>query len=305
MRTIRLLSLALLILAIPAASFAQFGVSISIAPPAIPVYVQPAVPAPGFLWTPGYWGYGAGYAWHGGYWGPHVGFYGGINYGFGYGGFGYEGGYWNHGEFNYNRSVNNVNVTNIHNTYNKTVINNNTENRVSYNGGEGGIATRPRSEEQAAEREQHTPPVAAQTRHEEAARHEPQQRASVNQGRPAIAATARPGELQNRAAVPRPENAVHPNELPARERAAAPSTGNAKLDQKYQRQQDKVSAQQDKERQKLQQKQDNEHQAMARKNTNDGAKQQVEQRHQQQTQQLQQRHAQQQQHLNQKQQRRA
>ena len=33
------------------------GVSITIAPPALPVYVQPPVPAPGYLWTPGYWAF--------------------------------------------------------------------------------------------------------------------------------------------------------------------------------------------------------------------------------------------------------
>ena len=70
-------------------------------------WVQP--PTIGFLWTPGFWGWGlGGYFWHPGYWGPHVGFYGGINYGFGYGGHGYDGGYWNHGQFMYNRAVNNV-----------------------------------------------------------------------------------------------------------------------------------------------------------------------------------------------------
>jgi hypothetical protein len=50
------------------------------------------IPEPGFLWTPGYWGWGDGaFIFHEGYWGPHIGFYGGINYGFGYVGFGYEG----------------------------------------------------------------------------------------------------------------------------------------------------------------------------------------------------------------------
>ena len=78
-------------------------------------------------------------AWNPGYWGPHIGFYGGVNYGYGYTGTGYEGGYWNNGAFFYNRSVNNVtNVTNITNVYNKTVINNVTVNNVSYNGGQGG-----------------------------------------------------------------------------------------------------------------------------------------------------------------------
>ena len=46
-------------------------------------WVQP--PRVGVLWTPGYWGFVGGvYAFHAGYWGPHVGFYGGVNYGFGY-----------------------------------------------------------------------------------------------------------------------------------------------------------------------------------------------------------------------------
>ena len=35
---------------------------------------------------------GDGFVFYDGYWGPHVGFYGGINYGFGYFGLGFEGG---------------------------------------------------------------------------------------------------------------------------------------------------------------------------------------------------------------------
>ena len=55
-------------------------------------------PAVGVLWTPGYWGWVDGvYLWHAGYWGPHIGFYGGVNYGFGYGGVGCQGGYWRGG----------------------------------------------------------------------------------------------------------------------------------------------------------------------------------------------------------------
>src|ERR1017187_3715438 len=52
------------------------GVSINIAPPVLPIYEQPPLPAPGFLWTPGYWAYGdAGYFWVPGVWvrPPHVG----------------------------------------------------------------------------------------------------------------------------------------------------------------------------------------------------------------------------------------
>src|ERR1700752_177520 len=172
--SVRWLLLAIVMLFIPPPSFGQVvGISITVAPPALPVYVQPIcpgenyiwtpgywaysdddedyywvpgtwvlAPTPGFLWTPGYWGWGgAAFVWHAGYWGPHVGFYGGINYGFGYGGVGFVGGEWRGGVFHYNTAVTNVNTTVIHNTYvNKTVINNNvTVNRVSYNGGAGGV----------------------------------------------------------------------------------------------------------------------------------------------------------------------
>ncbi len=143
-------------------------------PPPLPDYEQPPCPEDGYLWTPGYWNYGAGgyywvpgtwvqpptvgflwtpgywgfaggvYGFHAGYWGPHVGFYGGVNYGFGYGGVGFRGGRWEGGRFAYNTAVNNVNVTVIHNTYNQTVINNNvTVNRVSYNGGAAGVRAAP------------------------------------------------------------------------------------------------------------------------------------------------------------------
>ena len=91
------------------------------------------------LWTPGYWGWGgAAYVYHPGYWGPHIGFYGGVNYGYGYTGYGYEGGYWRNGAFAYNRSVNNITNVHVTNVYEKTVVVNNV-NRVSYNGGNGGL----------------------------------------------------------------------------------------------------------------------------------------------------------------------
>jgi hypothetical protein len=362
----RLLLFALVVLALSAASFAQVSIAIRIGPPALPVYVQPPCPAEGYVWTPGYWAYDyaygdyywvpgtwvpapeVGFLWtpgywgwggdrfifHEGYWGPRVGFYGGINYGFGYFGNGYEGGRWDHDRFFYNRSVNNVNVTNIHNVYNTTVINNITVNRVSYNGGNGGINARPTPEQEAVERERHIAPLAAQAEHAQAARANPELRASVNRGKPPVAATPRPGAFNERGVVPakkagarytpasrdeteqrgsgpvprpanyvpRPGNVVHPNDLPARERPAPPMTGNAELDRKYQQQQEKLFARQDQERQRLQQKQEQDHQKMARQNADEARKQQVEQRHQQQTQQLEQRHVQQQQHLQGKQQ---
>ena len=72
----------------------------------------------GALWTPGYWGfYGGRYSFYPGHWGLHIGFYGGINYGFGYVGFGYEGGYWNSGHFFYNSVYNHLNARVVHNVY--------------------------------------------------------------------------------------------------------------------------------------------------------------------------------------------
>ena len=66
-------------------------------------------PYMGALWTPGYWGWGGGvYFWNPGYWGRRVGYYGGINYGFGYFGTGFWGGYWRGGRFFYNGEYNHL-----------------------------------------------------------------------------------------------------------------------------------------------------------------------------------------------------
>ena len=326
-------------MALPGTASAQvaLGISVGFAPPEIPVYEQPVCPGegyiwtpgywawgddgyywvpgtwvlapePGFLWTPGYWGWADGvYIFHRGYWGPHIGYYGGINYGFGYFGHGYEGGRWEHDHFYYNRTVNNINIVNIHNTYNKTVINENRDTRISYNGGQGGINDRPRRDEMAAERDRHIDPVPAQEQHMQMARNNPELRASRNHGAPPIAATARPEDFNNhvssRAAggtFTPPENrgnAIHPKELPPFSRPASPNTGNPKFDQKYQQQQEKLAAKQEQDRQRLQAKQDQEHQRMARQQATSQKQQQLEQRHQQQTQQMVQKHQQQDQKL--------
>jgi hypothetical protein len=347
MSFIRSLLLAVAMVFVSAASFAQIRISITIGPPPLPVYEQPLCPgegyiwvpgywaydydigdyywvpgtwvlAPevGFLWTPGYWAWGEGrFIFHEGYWGPHVGFYGGIAYGFGYFGFGYEGGRWDHGRFFYNRAVNNINIVNIHNVYNERVVNNITVNRISYNGGNGGINARPRPEDEIAARERHIAPVAVQTQHLEAARANPQLRASVNQGRPPIAATPRPGAFNDRTAVSareaggpyhpeanRPVAAAHAKDLAPHPRLAPPNTGNPKLDQKFQQQQEKLYAQQDRDHQKLQQRQEQDHQRLAKQKPNEARNQQLEQKHQAQTQQLEQKHAQQLQKLQTKQQ---
>jgi WXXGXW repeat (2 copies) len=239
-RFLRYSLLALLVLAIPASSFAGVVISVGIAPPALPVYAQPpcpgdgyiwtpgywaygpdgyywvpgtwvVAPQPGLLWTPGYWGWGGGaYIWHAGYWGPHVGFYGGVNYGFGYFGTGFAGGYWHGRTFFYNRSVMNVNITNVH-VYNRVVIHN--DDRISFNGGRGGIEARPTRDEERWDHERHFEPTAMQMQHEHAARENREFLASVNHGRPAIAATARPGEFHGRGAVaPRPQSQFRPAE---------------------------------------------------------------------------------------------
>src|SRR5260370_34020138 len=52
-RLLGCLLLALAVLAVPSRSFDQvIGVSISVAPPLLPVYVQPVCPGPGYLRTP-------------------------------------------------------------------------------------------------------------------------------------------------------------------------------------------------------------------------------------------------------------
>ncbi len=200
-RSIRTLLFAI-VLAVPLASFAGVVVSVRIAPPPLRVYTQPVCPGDGYIWTPGYWAYGpAGYywvdgawvlapqpgllwtpgywgfsggvyAWHAGYWGPHVGFYGGVHYGFGYDGVGFVGGRWDHGHFFYNTAVARVNVAVIHNTYRTEVINRNVT-RVSFNG-RGGINMRPTREQERFEHERHFERTNAQVEREHVAstRHE-------------------------------------------------------------------------------------------------------------------------------------
>jgi hypothetical protein len=155
-------------------------------------WVQP--PRVGVLWTPGYWGFVGGvYRFNVGYWGPHIGYYGGVNYGFGYVGVGFAGGRWVGNSFAYNRTVMNVNVTNVHNTYNETVVNHVSVTKVSFNGGPGGTAAVPTAQERAWSSEPHVPPTAMQRQHVQEAARNPALSARANGGHPAIAATPRPG----------------------------------------------------------------------------------------------------------------
>ncbi|HEY6343452.1 MAG TPA: hypothetical protein VIY49_18300 [Bryobacteraceae bacterium] len=244
-----------ILLAIPSASFGAVSISVGIAPPPLPVYAQPVAPGPDYIWTPGYWAYGpAGYywvagtwvfapapgllwtpgywgfangvyAWNAGYWGPQVGFYGGVNYGFGYFGAGFVGGRWVGRHFDYNTAVMNVNRAVVHNTYVDRTVIRNTNNRVSFNG-TGGVTARPTSAEIAAGRERRTAPTAVQTNHERNAGANRNNLQSVNNGRPATTATNRPAEQPaNRPAVNRAESA-RPQSTGNREQARPPAAEN-------------------------------------------------------------------------------
>ena len=336
-----LISLFCLMMPTPSAAQVRVGIAVSIAPPVLPIYEQPICPGdgyiwtpgywawdpdvddyywvpgtwilapePGFLWTPGYWGWGdGGFFFTAGYWGPVIGFYGGVNYGFGYFGTGFVGGRWEGGHFFYNTAVSHVNVNIIHNTYITNITNVNV-NRVSYNGGNGGLTARPSPAEEAAARERHVGPVAEQTRQADEARGNPDFRSKVNHGNPAVAATARAGDFKGEGVVsargaaearpgapaengPAPARApIHARDIPAGDKPPAPNTGNAKLDQKYAQQQQQLAQKQDQERQKLQAQQDAEHAKAEKQQANAAKQQQMEQRHQQQTQKLQQRQTQ-------------
>ena len=272
-------------------------------------------PAPGLLWTPGYWALGGAiYVFQAGYWGPHVGYYGGINYGHGYYGNGYAGGRWINNTYRYNTAITNVNVTTIHNTYNQTIVNNvnvtNVTNvtRVSYVGGPGTRA-QPTTEEAVAAREAHLPPTAEQVQHETAARSEPQLNAMRNEGHPPIAATprsrefavagvttAKPGGAVYRpasqtAAHGSPAPLVHARDLPKAEPNAPVAASPAAEEQAHARERADLQARHEQERQALTAHQEQEHASFVRQPIHDHqAYEALERQHQQQTQQLLERH---------------
>jgi len=222
---------------------AQVSLSLRIGPPPLPVYEQPYCPDAGYLWIPGYWAYsdsgyywvpgywalppeigfywtpgywdysGPYYRWHTGYWGRTVGYYGGIDYGYGYGGRGYYGGRWSGRTFMYNTAVTRVNTTVVHNTYvNRTVVTENTfvnNKRASFNG-RGGVSVKPTRVELAAARETHIKPTAAQVSHRDAAKADKRQFASVNNGRPATLVEEK-AINNNNAATPKTRVIQHTN----------------------------------------------------------------------------------------------
>ncbi len=235
LRPLRLLlcasTAALILGAVPVGGFdvpahAQIDVTVSapIAPPLLPIYAQPPIPGPGYLWVPGYWAWDGteyywvpgyweqpptiGYYWtpgywawdnadndyvfYAGYWGPTVGYYGGIDYGFGYTGEGYHGGYWRNDQFYYNRGVNNLGTTHVASFFNQVPP---PTSHVSFNGGNGGTTVRPTEAQLALARGRRMGPTAEQVRHQEAASRIASLRYNANHGHPPIAAVARANEF--------------------------------------------------------------------------------------------------------------
>ncbi|MBV9007859.1 MAG: YXWGXW repeat-containing protein [Verrucomicrobia bacterium] len=245
-------------------SYAQVGVSVQIAPPTLVVEQQPVCPVDGYIWTPGYWGYSdVGYYWvpgfwaeppqvgllwtppwwgfnngvyvfNDGYWGPQVGFYGGINYGFGYFGDGYLGGRWDGNVFSYNAAVTHVNTAVVHNVFeDRSVLSNqaNNSNRASFNG-PNGVQAQPTAEQKAAESAQHIPATSQQTARREAASKNRDLQASVNKGHPkpeAIRSFDKSTQPAGRAeaAQAAQQGAKKPGQAAAGKAEAAPKTNGA------------------------------------------------------------------------------
>jgi len=225
-RPLRVMLLALLVSLIPASSFAGVFISVGFAPPMLPIYDQPPCPDAGLIWTPGYWDYGPdGYYWvpgawvpapfigalwtppywgwdsglymfHPGYWGTSVGYYGGVNFGFGYFGVGFFGGRWRGRDFMYNTAVWNVDRGRVRSTYNDR---GNWDryrvgrgSRASYSGGPGGIRYSPSREERQAMQGRRMGETPVQRSHQSSARSDRSSYFRNNQGRPSNPAVSRP-----------------------------------------------------------------------------------------------------------------
>jgi hypothetical protein len=243
------LAFAFVAMAVPSRADAQLYVSV-IAPPALQISVQPQLSNPNYIWTPGFWAYGSGgyywvagnwvqapragllwtpgywawsqnrYAFNQGYWGASVGFYGGINYGFGYFGNGYSGGRWEGSAFRYNTAVSRVDTTVIRNVYvDKSVTINGNGNRVSYNGGTGGVRSSPDAAQTAAAHQEHVAATDAQRQRTVAAASDRSNFATPTKpaAKPAEKPAAKP------AAKPAEKPAAKPAEKPAEKPAAKPA----------------------------------------------------------------------------------
>lgn len=200
---------------------------VNVAPPPLPSYEQPTIPAQGYLWVPGFWAWrksvpdyfwvpgtwvkppqsgllwtppywsrvDGGYAFHDGYWADQVGFYGGISYGYGYAGDGYQGGHWD-GAFSYNRAVNNLGSLAIANVYDQAVTADDNASRVSFNGGRRGARARPTQQQEALASARHIAATAEQQKHFELAAMDRSLYSKLNNSEPGVAATPHAGVLE-------------------------------------------------------------------------------------------------------------
>jgi WXXGXW repeat (2 copies) len=200
---------------------------VNVAPPPLPSYEQPTIPAQGYLWMPGFWAWrksvpdyfwvpgtwvqppqpgllwtppywnrvDGGYAFHAGYWADQVGFYGGIDYGRGYAGDGYQGGRWENGSFYYNRAVNNLGSLGIANVYDQAVSTDDNTMRVSFNGGRSGTAARPTRHQEELASSRHVGATAEQQKHFELAAMNRSLYSKLNNSEPGMAATSQAGVL--------------------------------------------------------------------------------------------------------------
>jgi hypothetical protein len=203
---------------------------ISTAPPPVPSYAQSAIPEEGYLWTPGFWArredvrdyywvpgtwvkppregllwtppywsrVDGGFVFHHGYWAEAVGFYGGIDYGYGYAGDGYQGGRWDNGTFFYNRAANNLGSLNIAHAYDQAIAVTDQSERVSFEGGSRGTKARPTPQQERLARDPHVAPTPEQQQHFEMAAKDRSLYSKLNRGEPGVAATSRAGVLDGR-----------------------------------------------------------------------------------------------------------
>jgi hypothetical protein len=221
---------------------AQISITVTTAPPVLPVYEQPPCPEDGYMWVPGYWAWGDedGYYWvpgewvpapytgalwtppwwgwdngryrfHEGYWGDDVGYYGGIDYGHGYMGEGFVGGEWRNGRFAYNTAVMRVNRRVVRNVYvNQTIVRERTisnNRRIAYNGGPGGIRHEPTPIERRGMSGRHTALTPVQQQRIQAARADRDSYAKANNGRPRTVVVTRPaGAVRNEGPANRNES---------------------------------------------------------------------------------------------------
>lgn len=192
------------------------------APPPLPDYVQPPCPGDGYYWTPGYWGWGTqgyfwvpgvwvlpphpgllwtpGYwglfsgffGWHPGYWGVRIGYYGGVNYGFGYFGSGFYGGKWDGNIFRYNTAVWHVN-SNIKNVYVEPHNNPYHAGQVRYSfNGKQGVQYRPQPREHEYINNHYVPATKQQVANKGWAKVDKGQFAKPNNGKPIVNSMSKP-----------------------------------------------------------------------------------------------------------------